>query len=290
VAELGGDFGGLIGQAAVGETDDRVAGRLHLCVSGPVALECGPMAVEFEAIGLDHQLRVWPEGVDLAPENADVGLRRGEAIPLTQEYNSILQRGRGARWTGVVDQLAKGLEATAAVASRVDLLQGAHVEEIETFRLLEGACESLLVADFGNIEERSRNGGDRDFIDDRLLIPMYTAFVNDDALSGSAARRKNFRCAPLRQAPKRSRATVAEQRPLTTREHGGEPLASLVDPIPAQGVDPAMYSMQAARFNPTSDRARSQAVSENLSMTQHSVLPTGQRRERTLATRQSSST
>jgi hypothetical protein len=199
--------------------------------------------VELEAVGLDHQLLVRPEGVNLATVDADVRLWPWQPVSLAQAHNAILERRFGARRPNIVHQTTERLEAAAAAAPRIDLLQGTHLQKPKSIRLLERSGECLLVADLCDVEERSGNGRDRDFVDDRLLIPMHTAFVNDDAVSGPATGRKDFRRAPPNQTPQRGRTPVAEQGTVATGKHGGEPLASLIYPIPAQGVDAAMYSV-----------------------------------------------
>ncbi len=243
MAELGGDLGGLTSQATVGETDDCVPRGLHLGVPGPVALEGGSVTVELEAVSLDHQLLIGPGGIDLATEDADIGLWRGKPVSLAKAHDSILERRFGARRPNIVHETTKGLEAAAAAASGIDLLQCADVQEIESVRLLERPGECLLVANFSDVEESSSNGRDRYFVDDGLLVSMHTAFVNDDAVSGPATGRKDFRRAPPNQTPQRSRAPVAEQRAITTGQHGGGPLAPLIHPISTQGVDAAMHSV-----------------------------------------------
>jgi len=243
MAELGGNLCRLAGQATMGEADDRVAGGLHLGVAGPVSLEGSSVGVELEAVGLDHQLLIGPESVNLATEDTGVGLWGWQPISLTKAHDSILERRFGARRSNIVQQTTKGFEPAAAAASGIDLLQGADVQETKSVRLLECTCEGRLVADFSNVEESSSNGRDRYFVDDGLLISMHTAFMNDDAVSGPATGRKNFRRAPPNQTPQRSRTPVAEQRAVATGQHGGGPLASLIYPISTQCIDAAMHSV-----------------------------------------------
>ncbi len=240
---MGGDLGRLAGQATMGEADDRVAGSLHLGVAVPVSLEGGSVGVELEAVGLDHHLLVGPESVYLATENADVGLRHRESVSLAKTEDSILERRFGTWRPNIVHQTTKGFEPAAAAASGIDLLQGTHLQKPKSIRLLERSGECLLVASFSDVEESARNGRDRYLVDDGLLISMHTAFVNDDAVSGPATGRKDFRRAPPNQTPQRGRTPVAEQRAITTGQHGSGPLASLIYPISAQGVDTTMYSM-----------------------------------------------
>jgi hypothetical protein len=88
---------------------------------GAVALEGGPVAVEFPAVQLDDELGGRPEGVDLFAEDFDVGAVWRQVVEAAEALEAILERraGRGRR-ARLGQQAANWLQGTASVTALAD--------------------------------------------------------------------------------------------------------------------------------------------------------------------------
>lgn len=75
----------------MGEAQDAVAGSLEGCVASAVLLEGGAVAVVREAVQLDDEASVGPEGIDLGAEEGDVGRWGWEPVLAAEGDETILE-------------------------------------------------------------------------------------------------------------------------------------------------------------------------------------------------------
>jgi hypothetical protein len=115
---------------AIGDPQHAVAGELQMPVSGTVALEGGAGPVIGEAVNLDDQLSVSPEGIDLEAGNDDVDRRWGKLSLATEIEKAALEFRAGFSNRPVVlgEQRAKRLQTAPAGAAFAKPLDRDDVE------------------------------------------------------------------------------------------------------------------------------------------------------------------
>jgi hypothetical protein len=255
VAQLGGDLGRLPLEAPMGEPDDSIASDLHRCVASAVVLESGAVPMEFEAVGLDHQLLLWPEGVHLAAQDDLVRPGDWQFVLAAERQDRILEGG-ATRFARILEKAMKRFEPPSSIATSTNAFQLGHLQEAHPVRLVESPLELLLIDHFGEIEEGAGDRGDRDRVDDGIFVPLDSAFVNGDTLSLPTSRRRDFDGLALRNAPQRGCASVAEYRSLTAYEDSGDPSPALGQTLAAETIDLPMQSVQTPRFQSVPNRPR----------------------------------
>jgi hypothetical protein len=85
-----------------------------------------------------------------------------------------------------------------------------------------------------------------------------------------------------RHSPKRCGASMAEQGPVATRQHRGDPVAMAGQPRMADGVDAAVNEVQPSRVETVSDRSTIQPERRKLPTRDNSVLTSREGRHGTI--------
>jgi len=258
VAKLSSNRSRFALDAAVSEANHAVTRRLPGRVACSVPLECCPVAVELPAVRLDDQASARPVGVDLVIEDMDVGEWKRQPVLPTQLHDAILERRAGHhRRSGLLDQATNWPERSPPVTPIADGFQRWHLQQAQPVRFLEGPFEVLEIHNFGKVEQSSRHRGDRDAVDFRSIFPVNASFVDGDAGTTTAIRRRNVdRARPVpHQAPERRRAAMTEQCSLSTSQDRRKPLSPPAQCVPSQPVDPLMQTAELAPLDSPFDRA-----------------------------------
>src|SRR4029077_11368318 len=147
---------------------------------------------------------------------------------------TVLQVGaRVGRRTRLGEEPADRTQRPAAIAPLADALDGSQLEEAEPVSFLPCPLQLLKVDDFGEIEERSGYGRDRNSGAFGLVTLVKTAAVEPNAIAARAelaaglSRHVNDKASLSCESPKRRGAPMAEQRALATGEHRSHPASPL---------------------------------------------------------------
>jgi hypothetical protein len=115
-----------------------------------------------EAVGLDDEMRVGPDEVDLISADGRSDVWAWQAVAATEGEEVVLQVGAGA-----LGRLGYQVEQLGAAAARVrfnDGMYGGQVETAPILHLVDGALERLGWKDVGEIEQGSSDGGNWDAV------------------------------------------------------------------------------------------------------------------------------
>jgi hypothetical protein len=203
--KLLGDGFGFTFEASICDADRPVASRLAGSILGPVALEGSTVAMRRVAVELDYQALAGPKGVYLMAENIDIGGRGDEVVFPAKEREALLQIGaRPNRCPRRLNKPPNRPQRPSPVATGADAFERPHFQQPKAIGLFKHSPELGLINHFGHIEESASNRGDRNTHDYGPIVPVEAAFVDDDAWSTSAGRRRHFdwaRAWPSRQSP-----------------------------------------------------------------------------------------
>jgi len=149
------------------------------------------MVVVSEAVELDDQASVGPEGVDFRAEEGDVGRGKREPVLAAELGEAAFEWGAsGGCPLRVIQEVLDFAEAAPAVASLADLLEFRQAEQAEAVGLFEGPLELALVDEVGEVEEGARDGGDWDDGVGSAVVGIESATMQADAFpSGSSVWR-----------------------------------------------------------------------------------------------------
>lgn len=118
----------------------------------------------FPAVHLNHKAVGRPVGVDLMVEDRDVGERSGqvgEVLPTELGEPVLQRRSRIGRHACFAQQETDRAQSAATVAPLADLLELFQPQDSEPISLFPGTVELPAVDDFGEVEESSGDGRDR---------------------------------------------------------------------------------------------------------------------------------
>ena len=103
-----------------------------------------------------------PEGVDLLAEDLDVGAVRRQVVGAAEGWKRSSSGERsGSTARASASRRPDRLQGAAPVTALADPLDLAQSQQLEPVRLLPGRLQPLEVDDFGVVEERAGDGGDR---------------------------------------------------------------------------------------------------------------------------------
>lgn len=150
---------------------------------------------------------------------------------------------------------------------------------MEAISLLGRTLQPLLVNDFGEIEERASDSGDRNVVDNRSILVAYRSLVNGDTKALPPGCRGDIDRAPpeSNESPERTSTPMTQQRSVTTGKHRRYPFCSSIDASIAKYVDASMKLVQLTGFDSATNRSDSQTSSHQLPARDHTVLPMRQR-------------
>jgi hypothetical protein len=235
--------------------------------------------VEGEAVELDDQAPIRPGRVDL--EAGDVAVdQRWRQTGLSAEIEELsleLGAGLGHGPEAVRQQGFEGLESMSPSTSLAQSADCVQIEQVLPVGLVEGSLESASRKDLGEVEERSRDACDRDSVAHRAIVGIEVADLvqeNPGWAAAPAAARGDIDASgrSWAEALKGRRASVTQQRPVTTGEHGPHPAAVGRQAPMAHCVNPAMKGVYPACRHATADRSSAQAERLELTMGHNSVL------------------
>ena len=155
-------------EPSVGDADRpcsrRPAGQRRVARSRSKAAR---WSMERVAVELDDQPLARPEGIDLVAENVDVGRRRRQVVLLAEERQSAPRDRSGSIPARAPPRSGAGSAASARrPMPRAQTSSSARISSSsKPIGLFERPSELPLVDDFGEVEERARDGGDRDIGD-----------------------------------------------------------------------------------------------------------------------------
>lgn len=109
------------------------------------------MAVVGEAVELDYQALLRPEGVDLKAEESSVDGGEGEPVRAAQGYGQILKRGAGGSAALFEQEVLDEGEPPTSHAELAGSLEGIATEKAKAIRLLVGTSKSSLGERLGNV-------------------------------------------------------------------------------------------------------------------------------------------
>lgn len=214
------------------QADDSVALRLHGCIAGSVSLEGGAVAVVTEAVEFDHETVAGPVGVDLVVEDRDVGERGGQVGEvLTAELGeAVLQRGAGVGGhPGSGEEPPDRSQCMAPIALLADSFHGWQPEKVKPVGLLPGPPQLPEVDDFGEVEQCSGDGRNRNAALFGRIVRVEPATMQADAVSAGIklapdqTRHIDRRPSLSREAPELGGASMAQQRPVAAGKDRGKP-------------------------------------------------------------------
>lgn len=269
----------------MGKADDAVAVGLHGCIASAITLERCAVPVEFPAVRLDHQLSIRPEGVNLAAENRGPGDRDREPMLAAELEDSVLQRRLSVLGNSHgIDKTSDRTQCTASRTPRADGLELRHVEEAEPISLLGRSPEAVLIAHFGEVEERACDRSHRNSAHGRTIGGIYAPTVNQNSRSRPCTSDRNLHrpTSWARESPQGRRVVVAEQGAGLKAEHGGQPTTSDGEDLVTDCVHAVMQTMKPTHLDPAFNRPVTQAQSTQLTAGNHAVLASRKRRDRPL--------
>ncbi len=147
-------------------------------------------------------------------------------------------------------------------------------------RLAHRSLQPVVIEDMGEVDEGPGDGGDRDAAHCRAVFWREVhAVVLDAEGPQRAGRRHGGKGTIAAQAPEGAGAAVAQRRPRTARQHGGEPRRLLgVRSVP-DGVDASMHAVQPAAVQSRSDLASRDTGRKQLRARDEAVLRRRKRRD-----------
>jgi hypothetical protein len=175
----------------VGKPQDAVAGEQEGCIAVTVSFERAPGATKGVAVELHDKPLTGPEGVDLETGGQGVDLGSRQAMNLAEVNEGPFELGAdgGSRIGVIGEDPHQGAEASSASASPADVFDRAHVEKVETLRLLEGAGKLGRRDDSAEVEQRSRHRCHRNTRMSRSVAPAQLAgHVHGDSSAAPAGR------------------------------------------------------------------------------------------------------
>lgn len=196
-------------------------------------------------------------------EDLHVGLIRREPTLAAEEREAMLEFGaRPDGLPSLLDQPSHRPQRPPPEAARANVLESAHLQQIQPIRLFERPPELPLVDDFGKVEERAGDGGDGNPRFDRPIGGMNASVMHDNAtndLAAPSAGRNFDGVAKTNKTPEGGGAPVAQQRIRPKSKYSSEPLAAEIDPGATEGVNAAMDDPKPAGFPPSVDCASTQS-------------------------------
>lgn len=290
LTDFGGEGGGFLVQAVVGDASGAVAGQEELGVAGSVALEGGAVAVVFPAVQLDDEPGGGPEHVDLVAEDVDIGAVRREVVEAAEALETVLERRAGpGDGPGFGEEAPDRLQGVATVATLADPLDVVQPQHFEPVRFLPGLLEPLEVDDFRVVEQRAGDRGDGNVATGSMVCLVETAAVqaNIEAAGPILAPPRGghvYLATPsLGKTPKRRGAAMAKERSFAARQHGRMPIPALFYSPVAYRIRLTVQAIKAASSQPSLDDAPPKAKSQQLIPTHHPMLLGRQPRQLRLA-------
>jgi hypothetical protein len=228
-----------------------------------VALKLSLPRVELPALQLDHEARLGPVGVDgrRVPIDHDVALIRrkvegpDEVVKQTLELGPRLRRRRGV----VLEQRKQVLQAAATVAAIGERVQLRVVDDPELLRPLVSALKLVRGEDLGEVEEGALGCADRDVVDDGDVVGMdEPRAVDRDPVAPPARPARNRHidvgAVGIPDALEHRRVAMAQKRPVSAGNDGGEPLAAQRRWRRSHEVDAVVHACEPALRNTPRDR------------------------------------
>jgi hypothetical protein len=175
----------------------------------------------------------------------------------------------------------EGGQRTSARSTRMgveDALDVPEVEELELLCPLNGAPEVMRRDDGRQVEERPRNGCDRDAVPGGDLPAGEPPRLPHSHASRvppcpDAVRHRDVDVpAPRPEAPECCGASMAQDRSLPARERGGHPLRLRTERTVAHRVDAGVQLHESARTQAGLDAFVAEAGGEQVAARHHAVL------------------
>lgn len=148
----------------MGDADHPIAGGLQDGVADAVVFEGRARAVVGMPIKLDHQPSLMPNHVDQDACDEHVHLGHRKAGVAAELKEPALEFGAGDRRgpLPVVDDRLQAAKAAVPRTTGYQALDGAEVDDPQALRLIERPPDLRSVHDLGQVEQRTRQTGDRD--------------------------------------------------------------------------------------------------------------------------------
>ena len=267
----------------MGDADRPVAGDQELGVTGAVAVESGPLVVEFPAIELDDQFRLGPQGVDLVAEDEDVGGRWRYPALDTEVVEALLQRR--ALGASVRSRFASSRRTGRSARRPLPCAQTRSTSPNRNSFSRSASSQACFSreksTDFREIEERAGDRGDRD---PRPSAGPQGASCSDGGgcpsppqPSLAPAARVDIDQAPVAtEAPEAGGALVAEHGVLAAGQHRRQPSPPAVDAAVPDRKRLAVERVEPAAAHHRLDRPLSKPHPKQLPAPHHPMLRTRQ--------------
>lgn len=261
-------------------------------VASAILLEGAGRSVDCGAVELDDDALATPEGVDL---DEPIAQRQVRIEPRARKTGAVAQREKPLLEAAARDAGRRPREGGAqrrdpaafrdAIHGVVD---GTGIEEAQHLGLVHRPVERVRGEDAGEVDERPRDGRDRDATDDggvRRGEDANAVHVDAGPASGTASHRADLvvRTIGRAHAPCGRRAAMAQDGALAAREHRGHPAPVGREQRVADGIDASVHAVQPTTRNAMRDPTGTQAQRPQLPRRHDAVLTCGELSQRNRA-------